>query len=60
MVKLANEENLIPFNERTESEKRKIATMGGIASGEARRKKATMIETLKAILDETNSPPLHE
>lgn len=32
-------ENLIPFNERTEEEQRELARMGGIASGEARRRK---------------------
>lgn len=32
-----NNENLIPFNQRTESEQREIAQNGGIASGEARR-----------------------
>ena len=37
---MANEnKNLIPFNERTESEQREIARMGGIASGKARREK---------------------
>lgn len=34
-----NKENLIPFNKRTESERREIATKAGIASGEARREK---------------------
>ena len=34
-----NEKNLIPFNERTESEQREIARQGGIASGKARREK---------------------
>ena len=37
---MANEnKNLIPFNERTESEQRDIARQGGIASGKARREK---------------------
>ena len=49
-----NEENLIPFTERTEEEQREIARQGGIASGEARRKKATMISTLEKLLNETN------
>lgn len=31
-----NEENLIPFNKRTESEQREIASSGGKASGRAR------------------------
>ena len=34
-----NEDNLIPFNERTEEEQRKIARMGGIASGKVRKEK---------------------
>lgn len=51
---MANEENLIPFNERSEKETRELGRKGGIASGEARRQKKTMVETLKAILDETN------
>jgi hypothetical protein len=34
-----NEKNLIPFDERTESEQREIARQGGIASGKARREK---------------------
>ena len=37
-----NEKNLIPFNERTESEQREIAQKGGIASGAARRRKRSM------------------
>ena len=41
---VANEENLIPFNERTESEQRQIAQKGGIASGAARRRKRSMKE----------------
>lgn len=47
-----NQENLIPFTERTEKEQREIAVMGGKASGEARRKKATMLDTLSKLLDE--------
>ena len=46
------QENLIPFNERTEEEKRKIAIMGGKASGEARREKATFKKMLERVLDE--------
>ena len=33
------QEDLIPFNERSEEEHKSIATSGGIASGEARRRK---------------------
>jgi hypothetical protein len=42
-----NEENLIPFPQRTKSEQRKIQSMGGIASGESRRAKKTVKECLK-------------
>lgn len=48
---MANEQNLIPFNKRTEKEKREICTKGGIASGEARRAKKSMAEFARAILE---------
>lgn len=48
-------DNLIPFNQRTEEEQKKIARMGGIASGIARQEKATMKKALESILDSTNS-----
>ena len=41
---VSNEKNLIPFNERTESEQREIAQAGGIASGAARRRRRSMKE----------------
>lgn len=41
-----NEQNLIPTNKRTKSEQRKIAKMGGVASGIARREKKTLRERL--------------
>lgn len=46
-----NEKNLIPFDERTESEQREIARMGGIASGKARREKRTIQKILTELLD---------
>lgn len=49
---MANEGNLIPFNERTESEKRAIATAGGKASGEARRKRKSLKEELLLMLED--------
>lgn len=49
------QENLIPMNERTKEEQKKIATMGGIRSGEVRREKATFKKTLEMLLDEKNS-----
>ncbi len=48
-----NQENLIPMNERTEEEQREIARKGGIASGEARKRKKTLKDEL-IILLETN------
>ena len=46
---MANEKNLIPFGDskRTESEQREIQRKGGIASGEARRKKKLFREILE-------------
>lgn len=48
-----NEENLIPFNELTEEEQREIARKGGIASGEARRRKKTIKDTLDLLLSKS-------
>lgn len=48
---MANEENLIPFNERTESEKRAIATAGGKASGKARRNKKMLRDCIDYLLE---------
>ena len=42
------------FDKRTPEEQREIARQGGIASGEARREKATMKATLEKLLDEKN------
>lgn len=49
-----NEENLVSLADRTTEEQREIARLGGIASGVARRKKATMLQTLEQCLNETN------
>ena len=48
-----NEQNLKPFTQMTESEQRRIASMGGKASAEARRKKKLMREVMQDCLDET-------
>lgn len=47
---MANEQNLRPV--RNEKEARELGRKGGIASGEARRQKKTMRETLEQMLDE--------
>lgn len=46
-----NKENLIPFDKRTESERREIATKAGIASGEARRAKKQRGDILREIVN---------
>ena len=51
---MANEENLkkgAPYPFRTGEKQVEIARKGGIASGEARRRKKTMRETAKMLLD---------
>ncbi len=53
-----NKENLVSLADRTTEEQRAIARQGGIASGEARRKKATMLSVLEKTLDETNNKGL--
>lgn len=50
MIIMNNEDNLIPFDKRTEEEQRAIAIMGGKASGEARRRKKAMREMLSEAL----------
>lgn len=49
-----NVDNLIPNSERTKEERIEIARAGGIASGESRRQKATMLSVLEKVLDETD------
>ena len=44
-------ENLKPLNTRTKEEQRVIATMGGKASGKARKEKATLRQTLEKFLE---------
>lgn len=39
---MANEQNLIPFSERSTSEARECGAKGGVASGEARRRKRNL------------------
>ena len=46
---MANEENLIPMSERTESEVRELARKGGIESGKVRKQNADLKKRLKEI-----------
>ena len=47
---MANNENLIPCDKRTESEQREIRSAGGRASGRARRRTARLRETMNRLL----------
>lgn len=47
---MANEQNLIPNNKRTPSERRENAKKAGVASGEARRRKKSMKQTMEYLL----------
>lgn len=47
---MANEENLIPIQNRTTNEAREISARGGIKSGETRRRKKDMKAKMKLLL----------
>lgn len=47
---MPNEQNLIPWGQRTESEQREYAKKGGQKSGEVRRRNKAMKETMKMLL----------
>ena len=51
---MANEKNLIPFNKLTESQQREIASKGGKASVEAKRKRKTLKEELLLMLSDSD------
>jgi hypothetical protein len=48
---MAGEDNLIPMSERSKDEVREIAAKGGRNSGETRRRKRAMRESLEILLD---------
>ena len=52
---MANEENLKPRTTLSKEEAMELGRKGGIASGIARREKATMKKTLEMLLDEKNN-----
>lgn len=54
MAREGRVENLINQSMRTKEEQRRIAQMGGKASGEARRRKKTLRETLITLLNTEN------
>lgn len=47
---MANEQNLIPWNKRTEKEQREYAKKGGKKSGEVRRQRKAMKEQMEMLL----------
>ena len=47
---MANEQNLIPWNKRTENEQREYARKGGYKSGEVRRQRKAMKEQMEMLL----------
>ena len=48
---MANEENLVPMTDLTESERREMTRKGGIASGKARREKKEQKKTIAQALE---------
>ena len=51
---MANEQNLIPSTEGGHQLTGEEAKRGGIRSGQVRKEKATMLQMLEKVLDETN------
>lgn len=51
LVVILNDKNLIPFSERTEEELREMRKNGGKKSGETRRRKRDLKNTMKALLE---------
>lgn len=49
-----NQENLIPFNERSKEEAREMGKKGGIASGKARKEKKLLKDELEVIMNNVN------
>lgn len=48
---MANEQNLKPLNKRSKKKARELGAKGGIASGEARRKKRDLKLAMQALLE---------
>ena len=47
---MANEKNLVPFDERSVKEARELGQKGGIASGKARRRKKNLKQKMQLLL----------
>lgn len=58
---MANEQNLIPINQRTKSEQRAIQQKGGIASGKSRRQRADLKRAFETLLSsEVNNEQMRD
>lgn len=53
---MSNVENLIPMSERSKEEVREIATIGGINSGESRRRKKAYTEAVEWLTNSNFNP----
>lgn len=54
---MANEENLIPFSERSKEEARENGRKGGIQSGASRRRKRTVKQAVELVMSLPVSDP---
>ncbi|WP_303974274.1 hypothetical protein [Streptococcus merionis] len=58
---MANEQNLVPMNQRTKSEAREISRKGGVASGKVRRQRADLKRAFETLLSsEVNNEQMRE
>ena len=57
---MANEQNLVSLANRTTSEKREIATKGGLASGEARRNKKILRDCIDYLFERVDNTVLDD
>lgn len=55
-----NNENLIPMNKRSKEEARESGRIGGIASGESRRKKKRLSQLLEMMFEKSSKSPEYE
>lgn len=56
---MANEENLIPMNKRSQSEARELGKKGGIASGASRRAYRSLKQAAKAFFKENENAAMN-
>lgn len=59
-MKRKGEDNLIPFNERSEEERKRLGRIGGVASGKKRRAMRDLYETAVKFLNESDKAMMEE